>query len=78
MKLKPIDASQHNLLRIDFIDADALFITDYNAANAESYIRKQVLPIGEYSPKWNELKSKKASIDLKFNQAFNNLKKLRC
>ena len=77
LKLKPIPAFKHNLLRTDILMADSIYITDYNTRNIENYYRKQVINSGGYDPKWYTLQSKIASVELKFKQAFNNLKKFR-
>jgi hypothetical protein len=52
-------------------------ITDYNDSNIDGYFKKKVRKNGSYDPKWYPLASKLASIELKFKQAFNNLKKFR-
>lgn len=77
LKLKPIPVFKHDLLRTDILMGDEVFITDYNTRNIDNYEGKQVTKNGSYEPKWHVLLSKLASVDIKFKQAFNNLKKFR-
>jgi len=79
LKLDPNTASFiHELMRTDVMQADRIEITDYNANNPQSFIKKAVKKNSEYAPNWSKLQSKTASVEVKFIQEFNNLKKLRC
>ncbi len=77
LKLKPIPSFKHDILRTDILMANAVTITDYNDRNIDNYEGKQVIKNGSYEPKFYPLKSKLGKIDLKFKQAYNNLKKYR-
>jgi len=77
LKLKAIPSFKHDILRLDILMADEIMITDYNDSNIDGYFKKKVRKNGSYDPKWYPLASKLASIELKFKQAFNNLKKFR-
>lgn len=79
LKLAPDTASFiHELMRTDVMQADRIEITDYNANNPQAFIKKAVIKNSEYAPNWNKLQNKTASVEVKFIQEFNNLKKLRC
>lgn len=77
MKLKPVAAFIHDIMRTDILQADKILITDYNTNNADTYIQKKVVPNSAYQPNWKPLKNKLAGVELKFRQEFNNFKKLR-
>lgn len=77
MTLKPIPAFKHDVLRTDILMADEILITDYNTRNIDNYFQKKVRKNGSYDPKFYPLKSKLGSIELKFKQEYNNLKKFR-
>lgn len=78
LKLRMIPGFVHDILRTDFMQADNLLITDYNAKNPLKYVAKKVIKNSDYAPAWNRLQSKLADVELKFKQEFNNLKKLHC
>jgi hypothetical protein len=67
----------HRVFRTNVMQADQIFITDYNKNNETQYVQKEVIPASEYKPTWYKLKSKLASVELKFKPAYNNNKKLR-
>lgn len=75
--LKPLPAFIHNYIRSTALQADQILITDYNSKNPDSYVQKAVILNGEYSPKWNIMKNRKASVEVSFRQEYNNLKKFR-
>jgi len=77
LKLKPIDAITHNFVKIEVLQSDEIFITDYNKNNPNRHIQTPVIVDGSYEPRWN-VAVKKASVDVKFKFAFNNLRKKRC
>lgn len=77
MALKNIPAYMHDIFRTDIFMSDNVMITDYNTNNPHSFVKKEVIKSSDYSPKWNILKSKLSSIDLKWKQFYNNHKKLR-
>lgn len=78
LQLKPISQFLHDILKIDFMQADVREVTDYNYLNTNNYIQKRIKPASGYSPNWRIMKNKLAPVEVKFNQEFNNLKKLRC
>ncbi len=67
----------HEIVRTDFMMADTLAITDYNSKNNAFYIQKFVRKESGYEPKWYELQSNFASVELMFRQAYNRNRKLR-
>ncbi len=77
-ELYALPATVHNILRTQVMQADRIVVTDYNANNAEVYISKDVIHEGNYAPEWQLLQSKLATVKLKFNQGYNNLRKKRC
>lgn len=77
LKLSLIPFVIHEILRTDFMMADELAITDYNSQNNASYVKKYVVKNSGYDPKWYELKSNFASIELEFKQQYNRFRKLR-
>ncbi len=77
LKTKLVPGFIHSLMRTEIMQADVIAITDYNANNPNSYIEKHVKPNSEYAPKWS-MGNKLSSVEVKFIQEFNNLRKLRC
>lgn len=78
LKLFPQPQFVHDIMRTDVLQGDAIYITDYNSKNAGTFIQKAVIKNGDYAPDWKKLQSKLASVEVKFRQTFNNLKKLSC
>lgn len=78
LKLELTAAFVHDIMRTDVMQADRIEITDYNANNAQTFINKAVKKNSSYSPNWNRLQNKLATVEVKFIQEYNNLKKLRC
>jgi hypothetical protein len=78
LKLKQTPSFIHETMRTDVLQADRIFITDYNSNNPLKFVKKQVIKNGEYSPDWKRLQTKLAGVEVKFKQEYNNLKKLRC
>jgi ABC-type antimicrobial peptide transport system permease subunit len=77
MQLKQQPEFLHNVFRTDVMQADDVYITDYNSRLPINLITKNVYKNSSYSPRWNFLKSKLASVEVKWKQKFNNHKKLR-
>ena len=77
LSLKPIPMFKHDVLRTDILQADDTIITDYNYKNIDNYYQKNVQISSSYEPKWSALLTKLASVDLKFKQKTNKLKKFR-
>lgn len=78
LKLKPVFYAIHELMRTDIMQADAVYMTDYNTNNPGSFIQKAVYSNSEYKPEWKPLQSKLAPVTVRFLQTFNNLRKLFC
>jgi hypothetical protein len=66
----------HRYLRIDMMQADKIQITDYTAANPTEHINRLVKPNSNYEPRWN-VGSKKASVEIRFKQMYQNLQNRR-
>lgn len=77
LSLKGIPMFKHDVLRTDILQADNTIITDYNYKNIDNYFQKNVQKSSSYEPKWNALRTKLASVELKFKQKYNQLKKFR-
>lgn len=78
LKLKPTPAFLHELMRTDVLQADRIYVTDYNSKNPQTFIDKQVINSGPYAPDWKKLQSKLATVEVTFRQEYNNLQKKRC
>lgn len=78
LKLRPQPSFVHDIMRTDVLQGDAIYITDYNPDNADRYIQKAVIKNGDYAPDWKRMQTKLATVEVKFRQTFNNLKKLHC
>lgn len=78
LKTKYLPFFVHDLLRTDILQADTIKITDYNANNTKSYIKKEVRKAGEFRPDWKGLVSRLAPVTIKFYQGVNNLRRKRC
>lgn len=78
LKLFPTPSFVHDIMRTDVLQGDSVLITDYNSKNAATFVRKAVIKNGGYSPDWKRMQSKLATVEVKFRQTFNNLKKLHC
>lgn len=78
LKLFPQPQFVHDIMRIDVMQGDTVLITDYNSKNPINYVQKSVIGNSDYAPDWKKLQSKLATVEVKFKQAYNNLKKLRC
>ena len=77
MALKPIPQELHNFVKTDILQADEIFITDYNKNNPNKHIQTLVLRDGNYEPNWNA-NTLLASVEVQFKTAYNNLRKRRC
>ena len=66
-------------IRTEVITADDIYITEYNSRGVlGKFILKNVLFAGDWKPEWNPGLSENASIILKFEQKYNNLRKRFC
>lgn len=75
LSLKPLASFKIDTLRTDILQADEILITDYNSKNIEKYFKKAVKKVSEFTPKFVPYRTKLASVEIKFKQAFNNLRK---
>lgn len=78
LKLRPQPSFVHDIMRTDVLQGDTILITDYNNRNAGKFVQKAVIKSGDYAPDWKRLQTKLATVEVKFRQTFNNLKKLWC
>lgn len=69
----------HRELKIDYLQADEIYLSDYNLQNPnpEMYDNKRVIVNSAYEPKWN-LYNSYASIELQFNPYYENLRRKQC
>lgn len=77
MKLKPVPFFIHEYMRTDVMQADDVYITDYNNRNANNYVQKNVYKNSGYAPQWKPLQTDLAPVEVKWKPKFNNHKKLR-
>jgi len=72
LKVDPIPNYLHRFLRIDALQSDDIYITDFNLNNPTQHVNRKVIPNANYSAQWNTY-TKNASVELKFQQAIQNL-----
>lgn len=77
MQIKAVSNKVHELMRTDVLQADEIFITDYNVRNPQQWIKKSVQSTSDYPPDWQVMKSKLSPVKLTFRSAINNHKKYR-
>jgi len=77
LQLKPIPSVIHNFVKTDVVQADLVLITDYNKNNPNRKVQVPVVIDGAYEPKWQK-GTLKASVEVNFKLALNNLRKKRC
>lgn len=77
LRILPVGAYIHNLLRTQALMSDDIYITDYNSTGIDIYKQKHVELRSGYPPNWFINNSSKASVELEFNQKINNLE-IRC
>jgi len=76
--LKKLPQYIHDNIRMEVLQSDRLLISDYNSNNSAQYVQKEVQRTSAYEPQWHKMQSMFASVEVKFRQSYNNLKKLRC
>jgi len=76
---KKLPYSLHKELSINYLQADEIYLSDFNLSNPnpDMYNNKQVIVNSAYEPKWNTYNSY-ASIELQFNPYFENLRRKQC
>jgi len=69
----------HRDLKINYLQADEIYLSDYNLGNPKPnrYNNKRVIVNSAYEPKWN-LYNSYASIELQFNPYYENLRRKQC
>lgn len=67
----------HRYIKIVILQADEISVTDYNIENAVKHQNRFVIPNSNYEPKWVD-GSMFSSVEVKFQQAYQNLEHLRC
>lgn len=67
----------HKFMRVDVLQADDIEITTYFNNGNSDHQNKSVIPSGNYDPNWNHV-SKLASVELSFEQKYQNYKHKRC
>ena len=75
--LYPLPYYIHNFLKHDMMLGDDVRISDFNTANPIHHIQRYVKASGNFDPQWN-FGSKNASVELKFEQLFQNNQHKRC
>lgn len=73
-----LPASIHDLIKVDALQSDELFITDYNRNNVKIYKRLGIRCNSNYEPEWNVNKTKQAPVIIEFSPSYNNFKRSRC
>lgn len=77
LKLKLLPFFIHEIIRTDFMMADTLAVTDYNARNNGRFVSKLLRKDSGYEPNWYELGGNLASVELQFKPQFNRFRKFR-
>ena len=77
MKLRLLPFFIHEIIRTDFMQADTLAVTDYNSRNNARYVTKYLRKDSGYEPKWYDLSSNLATVELQFKPQYNRFRKLR-
>lgn len=67
----------HDFIKTNIIQADRIFVTDYNKLNPNLFNNKAVKCDGNYEPSWN-YNNLNAFVTVPFVQEFQNRRKLRC
>ena len=62
----------HRELKITALQADIIYISDYNLGNVTTYDQKRVVPTSNYEPNWN-LYNTYSSVELTFKPYFEPL-----
>ncbi len=76
MELKGYPNEIHRYVKIDILQSDNIIISDYNTRNPTPHTNKEVRRIGNYEPNYVE-GALKSSVEISFQQAFQNLIKKR-
>lgn len=74
---RKLPSSLHNELNVVAFKSDSILISDYNLGNPEVFNRVQVNLNSDYTPKWTQYVTY-ASVELEFNQHFQNNERKRC
>ena len=77
LKLKLLPFFIHEIIRTDFMMADLMAVTDYNARNNGRFVSKLLRKDSGYEPNWYELGGNLASVELQFKPQFNRFRKFR-
>jgi hypothetical protein len=70
-------AQLHQYIKTEIIQADKIYVTDYNNINPNVINNKQVKPNSSYEPEW-QFKKQEAKVNVEFVQAVQNRRKRRC
>jgi hypothetical protein len=77
LSLYPLPYYIHQFLKHDVMLGDDIRISDFNTLNPINHIQRYVKASGNYEPVWN-FGSKYASVELKFDQLYQNNQHKRC
>lgn len=77
LRISPVPNEIHRTLKINMLQADDIVITDYNSTNPTKHSKKSVIPTSDWEPNWVD-GVEKASVEVEFQQAFENLQHKRC
>jgi len=77
LDLAPYENNVLTLLSYDMMLGDEIKITDFNRYNPTANVQVQVIPASNFEPQWN-WDNKKAAVELKFDQLYQNAVHKRC
>lgn len=67
----------HDYIKIQVLQSDRIFVTDYNSNNPNVIKEKAVNASSNYEPNW-QYNNRRAFVDVDFTQEFQNRRKKRC
>lgn len=77
MDIDPISNELHLFIRKRILQADQIFITDYNTQNREEHIKRLVISVGNYEPIYTP-NFKLSPVEIEFEQGYQNNVRRRC
>lgn len=77
LKIRAIPEWLHDTIKTFYLQGDKLQVTDYNANNPKSYVKKEVMRNASYEP--NRFNGSKCSpVRLEMKATYNRLERFRC